>query len=207
MTEIDIANWNRKEHFEFFSSMNEPFFGLVQTIDATVAYQHCKKHSISFFTYYLHCVLQAVNEVENLRYRIVDGKPVVFDEIDASATIMRADKTFGFSFMKYSADFNVFEQIVTDEVARMQQTTGLFTRNDFKENLIHFSAVPWVNFTSLSHARSFTYPDSCPKVSIGKLVENNGRFEFSVAVHAHHGLVDGYHLGLFFNRLQELLDL
>lgn len=206
MKEIDLTNWNRKEYFEFFNSMNEPFFGLIQTIDATVAYKHCKKNNIPFFSYYLHCVLQAVNEIENFRYRIINGKPVVFDEIDASATIMREDKTFGFSFMKYYSDFNLFQETVKKEIARIQTTKGLFTRNDFKENLIHFSAIPWVNFSSLSHARSFTYPDSCPKISIGKLVENNERFEFSVAVHAHHGLVDGYHLGLFFERLQQLLD-
>jgi len=206
MKEIDIEKWNRKEHFEFFSSMNEPFFGLIQTIDATIAYEHCKTNQLSFFSYYLHCALQAVNSVENLRYRIVNNKPVVFDEIDASTTIMREDKTFGFSFMKYNANFELFQDIVKNEIERVQQTTGLFTRNDFKENLIHFSAIPWVNFTSLSHARSFTYPDSCPKISIGKLVERNQRFEFSVAIHAHHGLADGYHLGLFFDKFQQLLE-
>jgi chloramphenicol O-acetyltransferase type A len=206
MKEIDVANWNRKEHFEFFSSMNEPFFGLVQTIDATIAYKHCKRNEISFFSYYLHCALKAINSIENLRYRILEGKPVVFDEIDASATIMREDKTFGFSFMKYNSEFNLFQEIVKDEIMRVQTTSGLFTRNDFKENLIHFSAIPWVNFTALSHARSFSFPDSCPKVSIGKLIETNERFEFSVAIHAHHGLADGYHLGLFFEAFQQLLD-
>jgi len=206
MNEIDLTTWNRKEHFEFFTAMNEPFFGLVQTIDATIAYKHCKHNSISFFSYYLHCALTAVNEIVNLRYRIVNGKPFIFEVIDASATIMRKDKTFGFSFMPFQKEFAHFEPLVNAEIIRIEQTPGLFTRTDFKENLIHFSAIPWVNFTALSHARSFTYPDSCPKISVGKLVENNGRFEFSVAVHAHHGLADGYHLGLFFEKFQELLD-
>jgi chloramphenicol O-acetyltransferase type A len=30
--------------------------------------------------------------------------------------------------------------------------------------VIHFSAIPWLDFTSLSHARSYTFPDSCPKI-------------------------------------------
>nr|WP_317633183.1 chloramphenicol acetyltransferase [uncultured Flavobacterium sp.] len=206
MQEIDLQNWNRKEHFEFFCKMNEPFYGLVQTLDATIAYKHCKREGISFFTYYLHCALKAVNEIENLRYRIVDEKPVVFDVIDASATILRSDKTFGFSLMKYNEDLNVFSELVKEEILRIEQTPGLVTRDDFRENLIHFSAIPWVNFSSISHARSFSYPDSCPKISIGKLIENMGRFEFSVAIHVHHGLVDGYHLGLFFERFQQILD-
>jgi chloramphenicol O-acetyltransferase type A len=41
---------------------------------------------------------------------------------------------------------------------------------------IHFSAIPWLNFTSLSHARSYTFPDSSPKISFGKMtISENGK--------------------------------
>jgi len=36
--QLDIANWNRKEHFEFFRKFEEPFFGLTATVDWTKAY-------------------------------------------------------------------------------------------------------------------------------------------------------------------------
>jgi chloramphenicol O-acetyltransferase type A len=40
---------------------------------------------------------------------------------------------------------------------------------------IHFSAIPWLNFTSLSHARSYTFPDSSP-ISFGKMtISENGK--------------------------------
>ena len=100
-TEIDISNWNRKEHFEFFSAFDEPFFGITTPIDCTIAMKKAKKIQIPFFVYYLHKTLAAINSVENFRLRIENKKVYLYDEIDASATIMREDKTFGFSFMKF----------------------------------------------------------------------------------------------------------
>ena len=199
--QIDIKNWNRKEHFEFFSTFEEPFFGITTPIDCTIAFEKSKELKIPFFIYYLHKTLIAVNQIENFRYRIENGNVFLYDEIDSSATIMRADKTFGFSFMKFNPDLTEFNKIALAEIERIQLTSGLFTR-EFPENLIHFSAIPWINFTSLTHSRSFTLPDSCPKISFGKMITENGKKTMSLAVLAHHGLVDGYHMGMFVEALQ-----
>lgn len=202
---LDLDNWNRKEHFLFFNQMEEPFFGVTLTIDCTKAYEKAKDLGVSFFTYYLHKTLMAVNSIEPFRYRIQDNEICIYDRIDASATIMRANKTFGFSQIEYAEDLNKFAQITTKEIARIQTTTGLFTR-DFDANLIHFSAVPWINFTSFSHARSFTFPDSCPKISFGKMMAENGKKTMAMSIHVHHGLMDGYHVGEFAKLFQELMD-
>jgi chloramphenicol O-acetyltransferase type A len=203
--EIDITNWNRKEHFEFFSSFDEPFFGITTSIDCTIAMKKAKAIQIPFFVYYLHKTLAAINAVENFRLRIENKKVYLYDEIDASATIMREDKTFGFSFMKFHEDIQEFNKIAQKEIERMQTTTGIFTR-EYPENIVHFSAVPWINFTGLTHSRNFKIEDSCPKISFGKVVEENGKRIMSLAVLAHHGLVDGYHMGLFVGELQKLMN-
>jgi chloramphenicol O-acetyltransferase type A len=202
---LDLNSWNRKEHFLFFKQMDEPFYGITTTIDCTQAYAKAKVLGISFFSYYLHKTLSAVNAVENFRYRIIEDEVYVFDVIDASATVMREDTTFGFSYMPFTEDINEFTQIVETEIERMQTTTGVFTR-EYPDNLIHFSALPWINFTSLSHARSFTWPDSCPKISVGKLTEENGKKSMPISVHVHHGLADGYHVGLFLEKLQQFMN-
>lgn len=203
-TKINLENWNRKEHFLFFKQMEEPFYGITTTIDCTKGYNESKQLGISFFTYYLHQTLMAVNAVENFRLRICNDEVFLFDSISASATVMREDKTFGFSLMEYAENIQDFATIVSTEIDRIQSTTGIIT-TEYPENLIHFSALPWINFTSLSHARSFTWPDSCPKISFGKLTNANGIKTIPISVHVHHGLVDGYHVGLFLDKLQELL--
>jgi len=206
-THLDIENWNRKEHFLFFKQMEEPFFGITTTIDCTKAYETAKQLETSFFVYYLHKTIVAVNAIEAFRYRIIDDEIYIYDAIDVSATIMRDDKTFGFSLIEYSADFDVFALKTFKEIERIKNTPGLFTR-EFKDiNVIHFSAVPWINFTSLSHGRSYTFPDSCPKISFGKMmVGEDGKRTMSMSIHVHHGLMDGYHVGQFVDYFQELMN-
>jgi chloramphenicol O-acetyltransferase type A len=93
------------------------------------------------------------------------------------------------------------------EIERIQNTTGLFTRTFSDDNVIHFSAVPWLDFTSLSHARSYTFPDSCPKISFGKMkINENGKRTMPMSIHVHHGLVDGLHLGQFVDYFQEIMN-
>ncbi len=206
-TKLDLNTWPRKEHFNFFSKFEEPFFGLVANIDCTKAYETSKKKGVSFFLYYLHKTLAAVNAVENFRYRISDGEIYIYDRIDGSATLTREDNTFGFSLIEFHPDFETFREKALQEIERVRNTPGLFTRSFEADNLIHFSAIPWVDFTSLSHARSFTFPDSCPKISIGKMVtQDNGKRTMAVSVHVHHGLMDGFHVGEFMNKFQEFMD-
>lgn len=202
---ITLDDWKRKEHFQFFSKFEEPFFGVTINIDCTLAYQQAKEKGNSFFLYYLYRALKAANAIENFRYRIIDKEVYLFDQINASATINRPDETFGFSYMNYDKNEELFYQNAKEEIARVQQSKGLIPAGS-GENVIHFSAVPWLDFTSLSHARSFTFPDSCPKISFGKITENNGKKLMSVSIHAHHGLMDGFHIGLFAEKFQELMN-
>ena len=111
----------------------------------------------------------------------------------------------GFSQIEYSEDLIQFAENTKNEIARIQSTTGLFTR-EYSENLIHFSALPWINFTSFSHARSFTWPDSCPKISFGKMMDENGKKTMAMSIHVHHGLMDGYHVGQFVELFQKVMD-
>ncbi|VXB79045.1 Chloramphenicol acetyltransferase [Flavobacterium sp. 9AF] len=202
--ELDISNWNRKEHFEFFSQFDEPFFSINCTIDVTFAYDKATELQIPFFTYYLHKSLEAVNLIENFKYRIKDEKVIIYDIIHVSSTIIREDKTFGFSFMKYDDNIFEFNRTVQKEITRIQNTSGLLTTS-YPENIIHFSTIPWINFTGLTHARNYKHPDSCPKISFGKLINKGHKKKMNISVAAHHALVDGYHIGLFIEKLQELL--
>jgi chloramphenicol O-acetyltransferase type A len=206
-TFLDIENWPRKEHFDFFRKFEEPFFGATVMIDCTKAYAEAKRLHVSFFIYYLHKTLLAVNAIEPFRYRISDDAVFVYDQIDGSATISRKDGSFGFSLIEFHPDIDIFSKNALVEIERVQNTPGLFTRTFGIDNLIHFSAIPWLDFTSLSHARSFTFPDSCPKISFGKMtVSEAGRKSMAMSIHVHHGLMDGLHVGKFVDCFQENMD-
>lgn len=206
-TLLDIETWPRKEHFHFFRKFDEPFFGATVIVDCTKAYAEAKNRNVSFFLYYLHQTLVAVNSIETFKYRISGEQIFVYDQINGSATISREDGSFGFSLIEFHHDFEIFTKNALIEIERVKNTPGLFTRNFDDDNLIHFSAIPWLNFTSLSHARSFSFPDSCPKISFGKMmVSETGLRTMSMSVHVHHGLADGLHVGQFVDCFQENMN-
>ena len=206
MKKINLSTWKRKQHFEFFTQFEEPYFGLTVKMDVTIAMQKAKEQSVSFFQYYLHKCVLATNQIENFRYRITpDNEVIVYDHIGASATIMRPNETFGFSYIPYAEDFDVFAKTVQKEIARIQQSDALFPAEN-PDSVIHYSAVPWLDFTSLTHARLFKRKDSVPKISFGKVTLQDEKMTMSVAIYVHHGLADGLHISRFITLFQDLLD-
>lgn len=202
---LDLENWPRKDHFNFFNCFEEPFFGVVVEIDCTIAYNKCKKEGTGFFLYYLYQALVAANAIENFRLRIEDGQIYSYDQVNASAVINRPDGTFGFSYIDYAPDFETFQTGAKKEITRVQNSTGLVPAGS-GDNVIHISAMPWLNFTSLSHARSFSFKDSCPKISFGKMTIANDQKTMPVSIHVNHALADGYHVSLFVDEFQRLMN-
>jgi len=202
---IDINTWIRKDHFKFFSAFEEPFFGVTVDVDCTATYEEAKEQNISFFLLYLHKSLVAANNVEPFKYRIIDGEVWKYDIVNAAATINRPNGTFGFGYMDFHADFEDFRVAANHEIEKVQAGTGLIPSSS-GENVIHYSALPWLNFTSLSHARNYAYKDSCPKISFGKLRDENGRKIMSVSIHVNHALMDGFNVAQFVDCYQALLN-
>lgn len=204
---IDLATWNRREHFAHFSQLDEPFHGLVVNLNCTWAYAYCKQQQHSFFLFYLHQVMKAINLTDAMRYRIEDGQVVDYTTIHASATVDRSDHTFAFCPIKFNPIFDHFAHEAKQAMQAIRETNGLGLNEGMKrQDTIHFSAMPWISFTGLTHARDFQYPDSVPKISVGKCFRQGDQLMMPVATYVHHGLVDGYHIHQFLQALEELLN-
>ena len=204
---INIESWNRKEHFEFFSRMASPYFGITTEVDCTIAYDNAKENGNSFFAHYLHKSMIAVNSVEELRLRIVDNKVALFEKINAGATVGRADGTFGFIFVNFSDDFETFNKELQNEIQTVLNSTGLrLNDDDIKKDLIRHSTIPWTSFTGLLHPTNFDRTESVPKITFGKFSIREGKKYLPVSIEAHHGLVDGFHLVKYLSEFQRQLD-
>jgi chloramphenicol O-acetyltransferase type A len=207
MREIDISKWNRKEHFEFFSKMASPFFGITTEVNCTICYNAAKEKGRSFFATYLHKSMIAANSIEELKYRFVDDKVVAFDTINAGATIGREDGTFAFVFIPFSNDFETFNAALQSEIAAVRNSTGLrLNDDDVKKDLIRHSTFPWYSFTALLHPTNFNPKETVPKITFGKFSVRNNEKMLSVSIEAHHGLVDGLHIAEYLDEFQRQLD-
>jgi len=204
---IDINNWKRKEYYEFFSKYDEPFWGIVSEIDCTLAYEKAEENNSSFFLYYLHKSILAINMIEEFRYRIENEQIVLFDKINAATTLGRDDETFGYSFIEYNKDFEKFNISGEKEITRIKNSTGLsLNENSNRLDVVHYSSLPWTKFTGITHARNFKVNDSVPKIIFGKYSVVDGKKIMNVSLNAHHGLADGLHAAKYFELFQKLMN-
>ena len=201
---LDIENWARKEHFNFFRKFEEPFYGVCVNIDCTAAYKFAKEKGVSFFLYTLYKALAAAQVNEPFKLRIDGDEVFIYDQINAGSTIGRSNGTFGFGYIAYHPSFDEYITAANEEVALVQNSTSLL--RETRIDLIRFSSLPWIDFTSISHARMFSGKDSCPSISFGKMTEVNGKRTMPMSVHVHHALVDGLHIGQFIDCFQELMN-
>lgn len=204
---LDLNQWKRKEHFEFFSKMASPYFGVVAAVDCTKAYEKAKALNISFFAYYFHKSMQAINAIKEFKYRIIDGKVYEFDIIHAGTTIARKDGTFAFAYIPFDNDFDTFNNALKLEIKAVENSIGLrLNDDDIKKDLIRHSSLPWLSFSAILHPTNFNKEESVPKIVFGKYEEKDGKKIMPISVEAHHGLVDGFHIAQYFEKFQYLLD-
>lgn len=205
---IDVENWNRKEHFEFFSKMASPYFGFTAEVDCTNAYNKAKENGYSFFAYYLHKSMIAINTIDELKMRMVDDQIALYETVHVGSTLGRADGTFGFSYFEFSEDFKIFNDRLQDQVQKVQNSSGLGISNDVLPiNHIRHTTIPWHSFSALLHPTNFDPKECIPKIAFGKFSVRDGRKYMPVSIEAHHGLADGLHLGKYLEEFQKQLDI
>ncbi len=204
---INIDSWARKEHYEFFNWMDDPFTGVVVNIDCTKAFHVAKEAQLSFWLYYMHKSLIAANKTEEFRYRIEEDEVVCYNRIHAGTTVDNVDKTFTFAFLNYYEDFPSFVREAMPLINESKSASGLRFDGDQKRNdCIHYTTLPWVRFTSLKHACNTGTRGSCPKISFGRFFEENNKFLLPVSVEVNHALMDGRQIGQFIDLFESLMN-
>lgn len=203
--EIDIEAWERRSTFEYFKHYEDPFFNITANLDVTRLYDFCKSNGLAFSLAALFYSLETANEIREFRLRIVDEKVVEFEQVEATQTILNDDNTFSFSY--YPRQSNVFEFDKAGKAAREKYLKlKSFDVESGRIDLIYYSVIPWVSFTSFKHASRFDNRQTVPRMVFGKMFVDQGARRMPFSVEAHHALMDGYHVGLYFNRFQEMID-
>lgn len=201
---LDLERWPRRATFEFFQGFDKPYFDICAPLEVGPLVDFVRaRPDTSFFLAYLYLSLRIANESEPFRYRLSEGRVLVHDRIHAGTTIPIADERFDFAYLDYDEDFGRFHAAAREAMARARASGGRMEARDDRTDLIHYSAVPWVSFTSLSHARNWGREDSVPKIVFGKVSDQNGRRFMPVSVEVHHALMDGLHVGRYLEKLQE----
>lgn len=202
--EINLNQWNRKDHFHFFKDFDIPFFNLTATVDVTKLLTHSRKENYSFFLSSLFYSLKAAHIVESFRYRILNEKVICYDKIHPGTIGINEEHVFKYTYLNYQEDMEVFIKQSEKDLRIQIKQTGLLPNSGL--DIIYYSSIPWISFTSFQHARKFIKHDCIPRIVFGKYFEDNGIIKMPLSVEVNHALVDGYHVGLYFDTFQKLLN-
>lgn len=199
---IDIEQWERKEHFRFYQTFNHPFYNIIANVDITDAVHQAKAADIPVFLTYYHAAIKAVNDIPELKIRMVDGELREYETIDISSTFLNDDNTFSFCLYPFYPELKDFVEAGL-EVIHQMKTNKVAIAFDPTPNLIYATIVPWVQFTGIQHPYKHSAEDLIPRLSFGKFFKESGRVLIPFSAHIHHGVADGIHAGKLFREFEE----
>lgn len=202
-SKIALDRYPRKAHFEYFSSLANPYVGLTAEVEVTHLVNHCKMHGSSFFLCFLHRVMAAANAVPQLRQRILDGDIVEFDYCPASYTLLRPDETYVYCTQDCRLPLDEYLPKAMETKEKTLQQGNLDDGEDAL-GLMFVSSMPWVSYTALVQPTP-SPADSNPRLTWGRYFWRDGKCYIPVSILAHHALVDGLHIGRFYEKLNQAL--
>lgn len=204
---LDLSRWARRELFEFFKGYEQPFFNICSMVDVSRLYRLTRSEDApSFFLASLHASLRAVNDIDEFHYRLDGDSVVVYDVIHGGTTVLMPDDTFAFAYFDFATEFSHFAPGVARALDEVRLGDGSLQARSDRYDLVHYSVIPWIAFTSFAHASKRDPGDSVPKIVFGKHHDDHGRRRMPVSVAVHHALMDGLHVGRFLDLFQEYLD-
>ncbi len=206
MKYIDMDNWKRKEHYEFFHSLDYPQYNVCVNIDITHFLDVVRKNNLSLYYSLVFAVTTTANECENFCYRIRDGRVILHEKTHPSFTDMTpGDDQFKIVTMDLTGDLFGFSELAR---AASRKQTRYFpdATAGRRDDLIYITCLPWISFTAMSHTIRLNPDDAAPRISWGKYFRENDRVLLPFSVQLNHALADGLHVGEYVNRLQAYLD-
>ncbi len=204
MKSIDLETWPRASQFRFFRAVANPHFALTATIDATRLMTVDRPAGVAVFNAALHGMMSAANAVPELRTRFGGETVRQYDVVHASVTVPIEGERFAFCDIPFAADWPTFDGNCRREVERAKRQETLRDDVAGKEDWIYLTCLPWLAFTAMTHP--VDGPEDCiPRIGWGKIEQDGERWRMPVAVQVHHALVDGLHVGRFFEALEERL--
>lgn len=200
---IEEATWKRAMHCRVFRDSVEPAFCVTFELDITRFLKRVKEQGYSFTLAMVYAVCKCANEIEEFRYRFVNGKVVLFDKIDTAFTWLNPETEL-FKVVNVPMQDTMPDYIETAAKTAKEQTE--YFTGPLGNDVFQCSPMPWVAYTHISHTNSGKRENATPLFDWGKYVEKDGRIVMPVSVQAHHSFVDGLYIGRFANRLQEFME-
>lgn len=216
---VDLENWPRKEHYKYYTELLKIDFSITADVRVDGLLEFCRREGKKFYPSLICVMTRVVNSMENLRmFRNEAGELCLWDYLTPNYTIFHDDdKTFSDCWSEHAQSFDELYTNITADMEKYKDVKGIKARPGQPANFFCMSCAPWIAFTGYSSRVAGGEPQFFPIITAGKFkaapgtvgtasTDTGSETLMPVNLTIAHAVCDGYHAGLFFERLQQELD-
>lgn len=200
---VNIEKWSRKNQFGYFNSFAIPHVNITSKVKVDNIVRYAKDNNLSFYGLMSYMVTKTVNEIEQFKYCLFNGEVFKYDYITSSVTVLDNNNDVQFtspikccSYKQYMRDFKKEKEYAE---------SGGFSNND-EPNSLYLSCLPKIRFTSITNPINIHPNNSIPIIIWGKYFLQDGEYYIDLSIQVHHGLLDGYHISQFYQKLEDNIE-
>ena len=205
MTIIDKNTWPRRGIYDFFAPMSDPFYTLTFPVDVTPLRAWCKAGGLPFYPAMVFAVTRAMEHTEAFLYKDRGGTIVRHDTLVPSFTDLRPGSD-QFHIVTLEAGEDPADFCRRAKAASAAQREFITAGPWPGDQLVYFTCLPWFPLTALKNERDLDPADSVPRVAWGRWEEKGDRTELLLSLELNHRLLDGAHVGQFYQALKEWME-
>lgn len=202
-TVVDMAAWKRAVHCQVFREYVEPSYCVTFELDVTHFLGRVRSLGYSFTFSMVHLVTSCAQEIEEFRYRFLDGRVVLYKKINTACTYLDEQSDL-FKVVNVPMQDSLLDYLAEAD-KRVRAQKEYFT-GPLANNVFQFSPMPWLSYTHISHTISGKKDASTPLFDWGKYTAKDGKWMLPFSVQAHHSFVDGLHIAKLADSIQKHLD-
>lgn len=188
-----VDRYPRQGQFDFYREHPSPFYAVTWTVEMTALKASATRHGHSTYMALCYYMARAMRSVEDFRYRLLDGRMVLYDRLHIGMTLPTPDGQYAFGHFDYLDDVEEFMRCV--EAVRAEIVADGVLRTDERPNMILCTALPGVPFTAMTHVPLPDPADARPNVAFGRFAVDGDRVTVPISLQVNHRFIGGRALG------------
>ncbi len=207
---IKLEELKKIKQYKWFRQFSNPCYGFNVKMDVTNIVNYSKNTNTSFFINTLYLLTSALNKIDEMRIREVNGEIRLYDSINPTFTVMTKSGIYENAGFEMIDEYDLFYKRAKQVIDSVKNQTNIKeTYNDSTlYNDYYMTCIPWLSIQGMTHPLiDNDYSSlSCPRICWDKYRLENDKLVMMLNITVNHCFVDGYPLSKAFNLAQEYFN-
>ncbi|HAQ6521752.1 TPA: type A chloramphenicol O-acetyltransferase [Enterococcus faecium] len=203
---INLETWDRKEYFNHYFNQ-QTTYSVTKELDITLL-KSMIKDKYELYPALIHAIVSVINRNKVFRTGInSEGNLGYWDKLEPLYTVFNKEtEKFSNIWTESNASFNSFYNSYKNDLFKYKDKNEMFPKKPIPENTVPISMIPWIDFSSFNLNIGNNSRFLLPIITIGKFYSKDDKIYLPFSLQVHHAVCDGYHVSLFMNEFQNIID-